>query len=143
MAGVGVPDAGFDFATTDRRIIVQLKTTFTGPPRELAACATQLALACRSTGAQWASHCMVERFLAVHVVTRAVSLFEDHGKSTPWADPVEIANFCTIIGIPFGIQHLKLAACALAPVGKTIVPKEVAAEARRRNARAHVDSRRW
>lgn len=46
-----------------------------------------------------------------------------------------IANFCTIIGIPFTIQHLKLAGCALAPVGKTVVPKEVAAEARRRNAR--------
>jgi uncharacterized membrane protein YccF (DUF307 family) len=48
------------------------------------------------------------------------------------------ANFVTIIGIPFGIQHLKLAVCALAPVGKTVVPKEVAAEARRRNARAYV-----
>ncbi|HET7502420.1 MAG TPA: YccF domain-containing protein [Kofleriaceae bacterium] len=46
-----------------------------------------------------------------------------------------VANFVTIIGIPFGIQHLKLAACALAPVGKTVVPIEVAAEARRRNAR--------
>jgi uncharacterized membrane protein YccF (DUF307 family) len=45
-----------------------------------------------------------------------------------------IANFVTIIGIPFGIQHLKLAACALAPVGKTVVPVEVAADARRRNA---------
>lgn len=50
-----------------------------------------------------------------------------------------IANFVTIIGIPFGIQHLKLAACALAPVGKTVVPKEVATEARRRNAMLHVD----
>jgi len=29
--------------------------------------------------------------------------------------------FITIIGIPFGIQHLKLAMLALAPVGKTIV----------------------
>jgi uncharacterized membrane protein YccF (DUF307 family) len=29
----------------------------------------------------------------------------------------------TIIGIPFAIQHLKLAAIALAPVGKTIVDK--------------------
>jgi uncharacterized membrane protein YccF (DUF307 family) len=46
-----------------------------------------------------------------------------------------IANFVTIIGIPFGIQHLKLAFCALAPVGKTVVPKEVAAQARQRNAR--------
>jgi uncharacterized membrane protein YccF (DUF307 family) len=50
-----------------------------------------------------------------------------------------IANFVTIIGIPFGIQHLKLAACALAPIGKTVVPKEVAAEARRRNAMLSVD----
>ena len=29
--------------------------------------------------------------------------------------------FLTIIGIPFGIQHLKLAGLALAPVGMTIV----------------------
>jgi uncharacterized membrane protein YccF (DUF307 family) len=29
--------------------------------------------------------------------------------------------FITIIGIPFGIQHLKLAEAALAPVGKTVV----------------------
>lgn len=34
--------------------------------------------------------------------------------------------FITIIGIPFGIQHLKLAGLALAPVGKTIVSKELA-----------------
>jgi uncharacterized membrane protein YccF (DUF307 family) len=33
------------------------------------------------------------------------------------------ACFITIIGIPFGIQHLKLAVLALAPVGKTIVSK--------------------
>ena len=44
------------------------------------------------------------------------------------------ANFATIIGIPFGIQHLKLAACALAPIGKTVVTKEAASAARRRNA---------
>lgn len=31
--------------------------------------------------------------------------------------------FVTIIGIPFGIQHLKLAVLALAPIGKTIVNK--------------------
>lgn len=34
-----------------------------------------------------------------------------------------IANFITIIGIPFGWQHLKLAMIALAPIGKTIVEK--------------------
>jgi uncharacterized membrane protein YccF (DUF307 family) len=31
--------------------------------------------------------------------------------------------FVTIIGIPFGIQHLKLAGIAIAPIGKTIVDK--------------------
>ena len=31
--------------------------------------------------------------------------------------------FVTIIGIPFGIQHLKLAAIAIAPIGKTVVDK--------------------
>ena len=33
------------------------------------------------------------------------------------------ACFATIIGIPFGIQHIKLAAIAMAPIGKTIVSK--------------------
>ena len=31
------------------------------------------------------------------------------------------AQFVTIIGIPFAIQHFKLAVIALAPVGKTVV----------------------
>ncbi|HEY7547813.1 MAG TPA: YccF domain-containing protein [Blastocatellia bacterium] len=44
--------------------------------------------------------------------------------------------FLTIIGIPFGIQHLKLAGIALAPIGKTIVTKEEAEAARRANAQA-------
>ena len=30
--------------------------------------------------------------------------------------------FVTIVGIPFGIQHMKLALIALAPVGMTVVP---------------------
>lgn len=34
-----------------------------------------------------------------------------------------LALFITIIGIPFGWQHVKLAGLALAPVGKTIVRK--------------------
>ncbi len=33
-----------------------------------------------------------------------------------------LACFVTIIGIPFGIQHLKLALIALAPVGMTMKP---------------------
>lgn len=41
-----------------------------------------------------------------------------------------VACFVTIIGIPFGIQHLKLAIIALAPIGKTIVDKEMAAAVR-------------
>jgi uncharacterized membrane protein YccF (DUF307 family) len=49
-----------------------------------------------------------------------------------------IANFVTIIGIPFGIQHLKLAGIALAPIGKTVVTKEVAAAARTAAATATV-----
>ncbi|MGB1196987.1 MAG: YccF domain-containing protein [Synechococcus sp.] len=33
-----------------------------------------------------------------------------------------LACFITIVGIPFGIQHIKLALIALAPVGMTVVP---------------------
>lgn len=32
-----------------------------------------------------------------------------------------LACFVTIIGIPFGLQHLKLAGIALFPIGKTVV----------------------
>ncbi len=41
--------------------------------------------------------------------------------------------FITIIGIPFGIQHLKLAIISLAPIGQTIVSKQEAAAIRARN----------
>lgn len=44
----------------------------------------------------------------------------------------------TIVGIPFAIQHLKLASIALFPIGKTIVSKEMAAEARRLNAEERI-----
>ncbi len=37
-----------------------------------------------------------------------------------------LACFVTIIGIPFGIQHLKLAGISLAPIGMTIVDQRVA-----------------
>lgn len=53
-----------------------------------------------------------------------------------------LACFVTIIGIPFGIQHLKLAGIALAPIGKTIVAKEVAEMARRANAEEAVKAMR-
>jgi uncharacterized membrane protein YccF (DUF307 family) len=42
---------------------------------------------------------------------------------------IALAHLCiglvqcvTIIGIPFGLQHFKLAAIAMAPVGKAVVP---------------------
>ena len=34
---------------------------------------------------------------------------------------IAVAQFISIIGIPFAIQHLKLAWIALAPIGKTVV----------------------
>ncbi|MCL9780165.1 YccF domain-containing protein [Vibrio sp. S4M6] len=34
-----------------------------------------------------------------------------------------VACFVTIIGIPFSLQHLKLAVISLAPIGKTVVSK--------------------
>ncbi|UUM32054.1 YccF domain-containing protein [Vibrio japonicus] len=41
-----------------------------------------------------------------------------------------VACFITIIGIPFALQHLKLAYISLAPIGKAVVSKEEAAMAR-------------
>lgn len=35
-----------------------------------------------------------------------------------------LACFISIIGIPFGVQHLKLAGITVAPIGKTIVLKK-------------------
>lgn len=32
-----------------------------------------------------------------------------------------VACFITIIGIPFGVQHLKLAGLSLAPIGKSVI----------------------
>ena len=52
------------------------------------------------------------------------------------------ACFITIIGIPFGIQHLKLAGTALAPTGKPIVEKELPAAVRGENAQADLSRRR-
>ena len=52
------------------------------------------------------------------------------------------ACFVTIIGIPFGIQHLKLAVIALAPIGKTIVDKRLAAAVRGETAQAELSRRR-
>ncbi|MES2662782.1 MAG: YccF domain-containing protein [Pseudomonadota bacterium] len=49
-----------------------------------------------------------------------------------------IANAVTIIGIPFAIQHLKLAGIALAPIGQMVVSKEVASATRQAHAERHV-----
>jgi uncharacterized membrane protein YccF (DUF307 family) len=50
------------------------------------------------------------------------------------------ASALTIIGIPFAWAHLKLAAAALAPVGKIVVPSEVALEIDRAKAAGWLDS---
>lgn len=52
------------------------------------------------------------------------------------------ACFVTIIGIPFGIQHLKLAGLALAPIGKTIVDKHLASAVHGETAQAELSRRR-
>ncbi len=48
----------------------------------------------------------------------------------------------TIVGIPFAWQHIKLAELALFPIGKTVVPCELAAEARRRRAAEQFEQKR-
>lgn len=53
-----------------------------------------------------------------------------------------IVCFITILGIPFGLQHLKLAGISLAPVGKIVVPKAVAKVAAEDRARDYVDKKR-
>ena len=53
-----------------------------------------------------------------------------------------VACFVTLIGIPFGIQHIKLAGIALAPIGKTIVDKELAAAVRGEPAQEELARRR-
>lgn len=45
----------------------------------------------------------------------------------------------TIIGIPFALQHLKLAAILLAPIGKTIVKKHLAEAAKSHAAHTEFD----
>ncbi|GLR62780.1 YccF domain-containing protein [Marinospirillum insulare] len=53
-----------------------------------------------------------------------------------------LLNFITVIGIPFGVQHLKLAGVALFPVGKKIVSKELAQAARTSNVEAELKAMR-
>lgn len=53
-----------------------------------------------------------------------------------------IACFISIIGIPFALQHLKLAGISIAPIGKTIVTKEIAAAAHRANAKIIIEKMR-
>lgn len=50
--------------------------------------------------------------------------------------------FITVIGIPFGLQHLKLAGLALAPVGMTVVSRDEALAARLYAAQMHATRKR-
>jgi uncharacterized membrane protein YccF (DUF307 family) len=47
----------------------------------------------------------------------------------------------TVIGIPFGLAHFKLAGVCFAPLGKKSVSKELALQARFRAASANLDMR--
>jgi uncharacterized membrane protein YccF (DUF307 family) len=51
-----------------------------------------------------------------------------------WHLVMAVAFFCTIIGIPFGLQHLKMIEIALFPIGKTIVPAGAAEQVRKATA---------
>jgi len=48
----------------------------------------------------------------------------------------------TIIGIPFAIQHLKLAYASLFPIGQTVVDADMVSEARRNRATVQVEELR-
>ncbi len=48
---------------------------------------------------------------------------------------------CTVIGIPFGMAHLKLAKVSFAPLGKTVVSSAVAKEAIQRAAKSELDAK--
>ncbi len=49
------------------------------------------------------------------------------------------ASAVTIIGVPFAIQHIKLAAISLAPIGKTIVKTHLATAVHMQNAQGQLD----
>jgi uncharacterized membrane protein YccF (DUF307 family) len=63
-----------------------------------------------------------------------------------WLIVLHVAAACacaiTIIGLPFAWAHLKLAAAAIAPVGKVVVPTEVAVEIDREKAAGWLYGRR-
>lgn len=48
-----------------------------------------------------------------------------------------LACFASLVGIPFGLAHLKLAGICFAPLGKRAVPSSVADAARQRYAMRH------
>jgi uncharacterized membrane protein YccF (DUF307 family) len=54
---------------------------------------------------------------------------------------IGVVDCVTIIGIPFGVANFRLASAALLPIGLAVVPKEVAEEARRRDAARVLDRR--
>ncbi|MQR00234.1 YccF domain-containing protein [Glaciimonas soli] len=50
-----------------------------------------------------------------------------------------LASCITVIGIPFGLQHFKLAGLSMMPIGKAIVSAELAKAAREENARINLE----
>ncbi|MDX0162460.1 YccF family protein [Sinorhizobium meliloti] len=53
-----------------------------------------------------------------------------------------VINFLFIITIPFALQSFKLAGLSFWPVGRRVVPSELANEARKRNAQEKLDKLR-
>ncbi|MGL5186586.1 MAG: YccF domain-containing protein, partial [Plesiomonas shigelloides] len=52
---------------------------------------------------------------------------------------VGIGQCLTLIGIPVGIAHFKLAVVALWPVGRRVVPSELARQIRNEKAQITID----
>lgn len=52
---------------------------------------------------------------------------------------IAILQACTIILIPFALQHLKLAGVSLVPVGKTVVDKHLAEAAKQSDAQRRLN----
>lgn len=50
-----------------------------------------------------------------------------------------IASCITLVGIPFGLQHFKMAGLAVMPIGKAVVSTELAQKAREENARSDLE----
>jgi len=54
---------------------------------------------------------------------------------------VGMVDCCTIVGIPYGLANFKIAQASFAPLGKRVVPKDLANAARARAAQSILDAK--